>query len=62
MSQCPPTDEEGFIDVVLPLDVAVTLLGAARLKPSPTEEEREAMSVTAFQITTAKENNHEAED
>jgi hypothetical protein len=62
MSQCPITDEENFPDVSLPLDVAETLLAAARLKSNPTDEDREAISVADFQIETAKENSHEAED
>lgn len=62
MSQCPPTDEEGFVDVVLPLDVAETLVAMARRQPEPNETELEAMTVAEYQIDTAKENSNEAED
>lgn len=64
MSQCPQHDEDDFIDVILPIDVAQTMLVLARQKPNPTPEEREAMTVTGFQIeqAVAKEKSHEAED
>lgn len=62
MSQCPPINEGDFVDVVLPLDVAETLVSMARRQPEPTPTELEAMTVAEYQIDTAKENSDEAED